>query len=60
MKPTRMQRQHTVSLRVTQEEKHEIEAAAQAARVGVSGFLRNLFYTTAMTQEKPRALRVGK
>lgn len=44
--PARVERTHTVALRVSDQEKRDIETAARAARVGVSGFLRNLFYTT--------------
>jgi hypothetical protein len=50
--PARIERKNTVALRVSDQEKRDIEAAAQAARVGVSGFLRNLFYTTVMAGQK--------
>jgi uncharacterized protein (DUF1778 family) len=46
----KVSRPHTIALRVSDEERQDIESAAKAARVGVSGFLRNLFYSTVATK----------
>ena len=42
----KVSRPHTIALRVSDQERQDIELAAKEARVRVSGYLRNLFYST--------------
>jgi len=51
----KVSRPHTIALRVSDQEREDIESAAKAAHVGVSGFLRNLFYATISNKRRGKS-----